>query len=75
MSSNCSKSTQIENRDTIEEFFDNRITKHLKNRDTMEEIVTKDSNWVTIVEIITKDSNWATIEEIITKESIRTIKE
>ena len=54
MSSNCSKSTQIENRDTMEEFFDNRITKHLKNRDTMEEIVTKDSNWVTIVEILNK---------------------
>ena len=45
-------------------FFDNRITKHLKNRDTMEEIVTKDSNWVTIVEILTKDSNRVTIEEI-----------
>ena len=28
----------------------------------MEEIVTKDSNWVTIVEILTKDSNRATIE-------------
>ena len=55
MSSHCSKSTQIENRDTMEEFFDNRITKHLKNRDTMEEIVTKDSNLVTIVEILTKE--------------------
>ena len=30
----------------------------------MEEIITKDSNRVTIVEIITKDSNRATMEEM-----------
>ena len=54
MSSNCSKSTQIE------------------NRNTMEEIITKDSNWATIEEILTKDSNRATIEEIIIiKQSLR----
>ena len=44
--------------------FDNRITKTLENRDTMEEIITKDLKWATIVEILTKDSNRVTMEEI-----------
>ena len=55
MSSNCSKSTQIENRDTMEEFFE-LLQNTEKNRATIEVIITKDSNrdnritkhWVTI---------------------------
>ena len=38
----------------------------------MQEIITKNSNLVTIVEILTKDSNRDTIEEIIIiKQSLR----
>ena len=54
MSSNCSKSTQIEDRDTMEEFFNY----------VMEEIITKDSTRATMEEIITKESSRATMEEM-----------
>ena len=74
MSSNCSKSTQIENRDTMEEFFHYVIlflTIELQNTSKQGHYggnYNKRFNRATIEEITTKDSNRATMEEIITKE-------